>query len=169
MKAFAMNGENAAAVVVGEFVLNAQGLHAGERGLAIGSSCIVIDLRIAQRNGREHGIAMRDGLVAGDVYHTMQALCGRDSLGHQQSDCNVARKVRGTVWVVIQTQDDEPPELDAGICNACREPAGDGGAGGEWREKAGRDFERQWNGRVQEGDGDARSGRGHAGCGDRRR
>ena len=81
--AFAMNRENAPAIVLAERVAHAQRLHAGKRGPAICAGGVVMDFRIAIGNGGQHREAVRNRLVAGKANNAMNAIRRRDLLGHR--------------------------------------------------------------------------------------
>src|SRR5579864_3449261 len=66
-----MDADLGALLVYGD----AQRAHAAKRRVAIGSRRVIVDLRLTFGNGSEHGIAVRDGLVA------WQANGARDTLG----------------------------------------------------------------------------------------
>ena len=61
--------------------LRAEGFHAGERGVGVGAGGEVGEARCAFSEAGEHGVAMRDGLVAGDGERALQGAGGADELG----------------------------------------------------------------------------------------
>ena len=68
----------------------AEGFHAGERGVGVGSGGEVREARRAFGEAGEHGVAVRDGLVAGDGEGALQGAGGADDhCGH--SCTSVAR------------------------------------------------------------------------------
>ena len=59
----------------------AEGFHAGERGVGVGPGGEVGEARCAFGEAGEHGVAMRDGLIAGDGERALQGAGGADDLG----------------------------------------------------------------------------------------
>ena len=71
-----------------------EGFHAGERGVGIGAGGEVGQTRCAFGEAGEHGVAMRDGLVAGNGEGALQGAGGADDLGgHSLSSVTVLRAV----------------------------------------------------------------------------
>ncbi len=58
----------------------AQGLHAGEGGVGVGSSGEIGEVRDAFGDAGEHGVAVGDGFVAGESDGALEGAGGADEL-----------------------------------------------------------------------------------------
>jgi hypothetical protein len=78
----------------------AEGFHAGERGVWIGSGGEVGETRGAFGEAGEHGVTVRDGLVAWDGEGALEAASGTDDLGgHSSSSVAEVEVVSLAEWL----------------------------------------------------------------------
>ena len=109
----------------------AKGFHAGERRVRVGSGGEVREPRRAFRQPGQHGVAVRDGLVAGDGERTLQRAGGADDLGgHSLSSVAALRAVLDASrhFVLFSTLG-ETRDCRLNLFLGCGGVEGDGGCG----------------------------------------